>query len=227
MRKATGSLTRQYKVAAVLAFGGTFDPLHNGHLRTATDVAKLLGVAQVRLIPCGEPAHRSPPVATAAQRLKMLQLAMNGQPGFMIDTQELMRNGPSYMVDTAANLRAELGEQCCICLMMGMDAFLGLPNWHQWQKIPEYLNLVVMERPGWQGGQYKVLQSLLEQRQVTTVEALMSAPAGKILMVTVSKLAISASQIREKISTGESAEGLLPEAVLELIKAEKIYQNQA
>ncbi|VAW84634.1 Nicotinate-nucleotide adenylyltransferase [hydrothermal vent metagenome] len=214
-------------MGVVLAFGGTFDPIHNGHLRTATDVAELLGVAQVRLIPCGQPAHRSPPVATAAQRLKMLQLAVEGQAGFVIDTQELARSGPSYMVDTAANLRAELGQPCCICLMMGLDAFLGLPNWYQWQKIPEYLNLVVMERPGWQGGQHKALQSLLAQRQVTTTEALLSAPAGKILLVTVSKLAISASQIREKISTGESAEGLLPEAVLELIKTEKIYQNQA
>ncbi len=211
----------------LLAFGGTFDPIHNGHLRTATDVAELLGVAEVRLIPCGKPAHRAPPVATAAQRLKMLQLAVEDQPGFVIDTQELTRSGPSYMVDTATNLRTELGQQCCICLMMGMDAFLGLPNWHQWQKIPEYLNLVVMERPGWQGGQHKALQSLLAQRQVTTTEALLSAPAGKILLVTVSKLAISASRIRKKISAGESVDGLLPKAVLELIETEEIYRNQA
>ncbi len=210
---------------SVLIFGGTFDPVHNGHLHTATDVAELLGVNQVRLIPCGEPAHRSPPIATAAQRLKMLQLAVEGQASFVIDTQELARSGPSYMVDTAANLRSELGQQCCICLMMGMDAFLGLPNWHQWQKIPEYLNLVVMERPGWQKMQHEALQPLLERCQVPTIEALKSAPAGKILMVTVSKLAISASQIREKISAGEPVDGLLPKAVLELIETEKIYQN--
>ncbi len=208
--------------------GGTFDPVHNAHLRTANDVAELLGVEQVRLLPCGEPAHREPPVATTAQRLAMLQYAVEGQRRFIIDTQELTRKGPSYMVDTAANLRRELGGECCICLMMGMDAFLGLPGWHEWSKIPGYLNLVVVERPGWQGAlkQQKVLRMLLAQRQVYSVEALLAAPTGKILMVTVSQLPISASQIRTMIRVGESPHGLLPESVLALIEKEKIYQNQ-
>ncbi|MCF6217933.1 MAG: nicotinate-nucleotide adenylyltransferase [Gammaproteobacteria bacterium] len=213
---------------AALILGGTFDPVHNAHLRTASDVAELLGVEQVRLLPCGEPAHREQPGATAAQRLAMLQRAVHGQRRFVIDAQELARSGPSYMVDTAASLRRELGAECCICLMMGMDAFLGLPGWHEWSKVPEYLNLVVIERPGWQGAlkQQKILRMLLEQRQVHSVEALLAAPAGKILMVTVSQLPISATQIRNMISAGELPQGLLPESVLALIREQKIYQNQ-
>ncbi len=211
----------------VLILGGTFDPVHNAHLRTASDVAELLGVEQIRLLPCGEPAHREQPAATTAQRLAMLQCAVHEQPRFVIDTQELARNGPSYMVDTAANLRRELGAECCICLMMGMDAFLGLPAWHEWSKIPELINLVVVERPGWQGAlkQQRALQQLLEQRQVSTVEALLAAPAGKIWMVKVSQLPLSATQIRNMISAGESPQGLLPESVLALIREQKIYQN--
>jgi len=213
----------------VLVLGGTFDPVHNAHLSTALEVAKLLGVTQVRLIPCGDPPHRGAPGASVQQRLRMLQAALGDQPQFVIDTQELERDGPSYMVDTAANLRHQLGEQLPICLMMGMDAFLGLPSWHHWQQISEYVHIVVIARPGWQMACCEMdapLSQWLSERQVATVAELLRVPAGQIFMATVSQMDISATQIREKIAAGESPQGLLPEAVLQLIEKEKLYRNK-
>ena len=213
----------------VLILGGTFDPIHNAHLQTALDVAELLGVAQIRLIPCGDPAHRPAPGASAEQRLAMLRAAVAGDRRFLIDTQELERQGPSYMVDTAASLRRELGESVPICLMMGMDAFLGLPGWHRWSQLLDYLHLVVVERPGWQQAMCQAkpeLQQLLTDCRVKSVAEIRGSVAGKILMVEVSRMAISATGIREMIGLGESVEGLLPDAVLKLIEQQKIYQNQ-
>ena len=214
---------------AALVLGGTFDPVHNAHLNTALEVAELLGVTQVRLIPCGDPPHRGAPEASAQQRLRMLKAAVGDQPQFIIDTQELERNGPSYMVDTVANLRYQLGEQLPICLMMGMDAFLGLSSWHHWQKISEYVHIVVIARPGWQMVCCEMdapLSQWLSERQVATVAELLRAPAGHIFMATVSQMDISATQIREKIAAGEIPESLLPEVVLQLIEKEKLYRNK-
>ncbi len=212
----------------VLIQGGTFDPIHNAHLRTALDVAALLAVEQIRLIPCGDPAHRDCPGATAEQRVQMLQSAVQDQPQFVIDAQELQRGGPSYMVDTAKSLRQELGDEVSICLMMGMDAFLGLHQWHQWQQITDYLNLIVVARPHWQDEEKNMharLQDLLQQRQVATVAELLAVPTGKILMVTVSQLAISATKIREIVKCGESPKGLLPEVVIQQINDQQLYRN--
>ena len=213
----------------VLVLGGTFDPVHNAHLQTALDVAEMLGVKQIRLIPCGDPAHRPAPGATADQRAAMLQAAIAEQPRFVIDRQELERDGPSYMVDTAANLRRELGPSVSIVLMMGMDAFLGLPNWHRWQQLLSYLHLLVVERPGWQREMCQAnseLQQLLAEHQVSSVAVLNDTAAGGILMAKVSHIDISATEIRRMIAIGESCSGLLPDAVTEFIEKQKIYQNQ-
>ena len=213
----------------ILVLGGTFDPIHNAHLQTALDVAELLSAEQIRLIPCGDPAHRPAPDASAEQRLMMLQVAIAGNKRFLIDTQELERKGPSYMVDTAASLRCELGESVPICLMMGMDAFLGLPSWHCWQQLLDYLHLVVVERPGWQQAMCQAkpeLQQLLDAHRAESVQAMCTSASGRILMVAVSRMEISATGIRQRIGRGESVDGLLPDAVLKLIEQQKIYQNQ-
>lgn len=213
----------------VLVLGGTFDPIHNAHLSTALGVAAQLDVEQVRLIPCGDPPHRPAPGASVQQRLHMLQAAVKDKPQFVIDTQELARTGPSYMVDTAANLRHELGGQVPICLMMGMDAFLGLSSWHRWQHLADYVHIVVMARPGWQMVREKMDAALVQWlagRVVETVAQLLSKPSGYVLMTTVSQLNISATQIREKISAGQPIQGLLPEAVQRLIETEKLYRNK-
>ncbi|PKM45740.1 MAG: nicotinic acid mononucleotide adenylyltransferase [Gammaproteobacteria bacterium HGW-Gammaproteobacteria-1] len=203
--------------------GGTFDPVHFGHLRPALELLETLGLAEVRLIPCGQPPHRSPPRAAAAARLAMLELALAGQPGLRVDTRELERPGPSYMVDTLASLRAELGPTP-LCLLLGTDALLGLPGWHRWQELVQLAHLVVMHRPGWElSAAPAPLAQLLAAQRVQDPAALTAQPAGAILFQPVTQLEISATAIRAMIAAGHSPRYLLPEAVWEWIRANELY----
>ena len=129
-------------------FGGTFDPIHYGHLRTAFELLQALRLGELRFMPAGNPPHREQPMASAEQRVAMVRAATAGQPGFTVDDRETRREGPSYSVDTLAGLRAEHPTRP-LCLIVGMDAFLGLPKWHQWQDILKLAHLVVAHRPGW------------------------------------------------------------------------------
>ncbi len=129
-------------------FGGTFDPVHNGHLRTALEVAELLAFDELRLVPASVPPHRGAPLATAAERLRMLQLAADAHPGFVVDDRELVRGGASYTIDTLRSLRAELGETVRLCLIVGMDAFAAIDTWKEWRALGDHAHIVVVQRPG-------------------------------------------------------------------------------
>lgn len=129
--------------------GGTFDPIHFGHLRTALDVVEDLNLQQLRFIPCGEPPHRDQPHASPAQRLAMVQLAIASESRFMVDAREIQRGGPSYMVETLESLRQELGEQQSLGLIVGLDAFAALDSWYRWQDLIDLAHLIIMTRPGW------------------------------------------------------------------------------
>ena len=133
----------------ICILGGTFDPVHFGHLRPALDVQQTLGVEKVWLLPCGLPPHRARPGLSAAQRLELLELAIDAEDGLAIDGRELQRDGPSYMVDTLESLRVEAGEQP-VCLALGVDALAQLDSWHRWRDILSLCHLVVMQRPGGQ-----------------------------------------------------------------------------
>jgi len=205
-------------------YGGTFDPIHYGHLRPALDVYQALPFSEIRFVPCGQPPHRDTPLTDAAHRLAMLRMALASQPTFKVDDRELHRKGPSYMVDTLTELRAECGEQA-LSLIIGFDAFLGLESWHQWQAIPELAHIVVTHRPGWQQSNIEArpaLQQLVERRQMQG-ELLSRQPAGGLVFVPVTQLAISSTQIRELIGAGKDPHYLLPDNVYELIKQEKLY----
>ncbi|MDP2325634.1 MAG: nicotinate (nicotinamide) nucleotide adenylyltransferase, partial [Gammaproteobacteria bacterium] len=139
--------TRQQPIGI---FGGTFDPVHTGHLRTAHEFLAGLGLAEVRFIPSRLPPHRPPTVAPEALRLRMLEAALDGLPDFRVDDRELRRPGPSYMVDTLTSLRAEVGSQP-LCLLLGLDAYLGIPAWHRFRELPELAHIVVARRPGFAG----------------------------------------------------------------------------
>jgi nicotinate-nucleotide adenylyltransferase len=130
--------------------GGTFDPVHYGHLRTAYELMEAVDFAEVRFLPAGIPPHRDAPHADAPTRLAMVRAAIEGEPRFIVDDRELRREGPSYSVDTLLDLRAEHPHRS-LCLMVGMDAFLGLPQWHQWRRILQLAHIVVAHRPGWRG----------------------------------------------------------------------------
>ena len=204
-------------------FGGTFDPVHYGHLRPALEVQEALELNEIRFIPAGQPPHRDLPHATTQQRLSMLRAAIDAQPGFVIDEREVRREGPSYMVDTLASLRDELG-QVPLCLILGYDAFLGLPRWHQWQRLIELSHLVITHRPGWNHDDLdETLQNLMEQHEIAP-ERMARQAAGGLIFVPVTQLDISASGIREQIRAGQDIRYLLPDPVYEMIKEQQLYR---
>lgn len=208
---------------AVGILGGTFDPVHFGHLRAALEMQEALGLAEVRLLPCGQPPHRVLPRACAADRLAMLELALAGQSALRVDRRELERSGPSYMVDTLTSLRAELGASP-LCLLLGSDAFLGLPQWHRWQELLPLAHLVVLQRPGWRLDSVPTpLAEMLAAHRLTAAAELRLRPAGGILLQPVTPLDISATAIRALIAAGRSPRYLLPDAVWDYIHRRGLY----
>ncbi len=205
--------------------GGTFDPIHTGHLRFAEEVATLLDISEVRLVPAGQPPHRSPPLVSPEHRLVMAHMATSGNPILRVDGREVHRNGPSYTVTTLEEIRAEIGDRP-LCLLLGADAFFGLPYWHRWQDIFKLAHIVVASRPG-----YKLtstlpigLQPIWEQSFTDQVSDLSTKPAGLIYHQKITSLDISANSIRELIKQGISARYLLPESVLEYIHKNTLYR---
>lgn len=208
-------------------FGGTFDPVHFGHLRPALELKEQLGLESVHLVPCHIPPHRGEPHATAAQRRAMLELAIAGEPGLLLDGRELARPGPSYMVDTLRSLRAEFGATRPLCLIIGGDAFLGLPSWYHWQELIRLAHIVVAHRPGWvldEASLNGALRQLLQQHQLLEASQLCAAPAGGVLLHSVTPLAISATGIRQQVAAGGSARYLLPQPVWDYIRQHNLYR---
>ncbi len=203
--------------------GGTFDPVHFGHLRIALELYQDLELDHVRLLPCARPPHRHAPRAAARHRLRMLELAMAGESAFVLDTREHQRPGPSYMVDTLESLRRELGARP-LCLIVGSDAFEGLDTWHQWQRIPELAHVIIAHRPGWRLARGQGVAAALAGRFTTDPVQLRASSAGRILPWPVSQLAISASAIREQIGAGKSPRYLLPDPVWHYIQQHHLYE---
>ncbi len=204
-------------------FGGTFDPVHYGHLRPALEVQQALRLNEIRFIPAGQPPHRDTPHATVSQRLSMLRAAIDDQPGFVVDERETQRQGPSYMVDTLDSLREEFG-QVSLYLILGYDAFLGLPAWHAWHRLIELAHLVITHRPGWNHDDLDVvLQNLVQQHEMTDAQMANQA-AGGLTFVPVTQLDISATTIREQIHAGQDIRYLLPDPVYRMIYMQKLYR---
>ncbi|MCR4347024.1 MAG: nicotinate-nucleotide adenylyltransferase [Sulfuricaulis sp.] len=205
--------------------GGTFDPVHYGHMRPAQEVLRALDLAEVRIIPAAHPPHRRPPLATVDQRLRMVELAVAEFPGLRVDDREIRRGGPSYTVLTLESLREEFSERP-LCLLLGLDAFDGIGTWHQWQRLPELAHFIVMTRPGWNIPAGVTLPSWARGRLARTAGDLAQASAGRIYFQTVTPQDISATHIRESIARGEAVDGLLPPAVLDYLRANRIYLNR-
>lgn len=206
--------------------GGTFDPIHYGHLRPAAEASRRLGLDLLRVIPASDPPHRHRPVARAEQRLRMVELAIPEFPGFIADDRELRRAGPSYTVPTLESLRAEIGDMP-LCLLLGVDAFLGLHTWHQWTRLPELAHLVVLSRPGWPLPLPEALPEWARAR-LDDVAALRTLPAGRLVLLEGASLDISATRIRDMIARGESPPAdWLPAPVWSYIRSHGIYRSQA
>ncbi|MEO8810233.1 MAG: nicotinate-nucleotide adenylyltransferase [Rhodanobacter sp.] len=189
-------------------FGGTFDPIHLGHLCVAWEASELLH-ADVLMVPAGTPPHRPPPMASAPQRLAMLQVALRDQTRLIPDARELSRSGPSYTVDTLAELRAEHGDRPLV-LLLGADAFAGLSGWHDWRRLFELAHVGVLSRPGVQAPLPDVLKHEAADRWLDDASTLHSEPAGRVIALPVTPLEISATRIRELLAAGREPRYQLP-----------------
>ncbi|SFI86229.1 nicotinate-nucleotide adenylyltransferase [Pseudomonas guineae] len=204
--------------------GGTFDPVHIGHLRSAVEVAEVLLLDELRLIPSARPPHRSAPQVSAMDRLAMVELALAGAAVLQVDDRELKRDKPSYSIDTLESLRAELADDDQLLLILGWDAFCGLPGWQRWDELLEHCHILVLQRPDADSEAPEALRNLLAARSVSDPSAL-SGPSGQIAFIWQTPLAVSATQIRALLASGKSARFLVPDAVLAYIHAHGLYRG--
>lgn len=208
---------------AIAIFGGTFDPVHYGHLRAAAEVSEKLQVSDFRLMPAGQPPHRDRTEAAACHRLAMLELALAPYPDLTVDEHEVRREGPSYMVETLATIRAEAGE-VPIILCLGQDAANVLNKWHRWRELFDLAHLVVMKRPRSRPRYPQSVSELIKSRRVRRTEQLMTEPAGKVHHLEVTQLAISSTDIRKQLASSRDPRFLLPATVLAYIRKHGLYR---
>jgi len=210
-------------------FGGTFDPLHVGHLRLAIEAREALGLAEVCFIPAGKPALRDAPVGSAADRLAMVTRTLAAMPGFGVDATEVRdaanRSGPSYTIDTLDRQRRQHGPERPLVLLLGADAFGRLESWHRWRELFALAHVAVATRPGHElkaGG--PALDAEFRERLGAAAD-LRSAPAGRIVPFAITGLEISASDIRRRLAAGLDVRHLVPDAVLDYIDSHLLYRT--
>ena len=206
----------------IAILGGTFDPIHNGHLRVAWEASERLDCT-VRMMPANVPPHRTQPVASPSQRAEMVRIALAGQSRLVLDDRELHRGGPSYTVDTLRELRAEVGDEEPIALLLGADAFAGLPSWHEWHALFELAHIVMLTRGG---EEYPVPDALATEvvGRLGDAARMHSAAFGYVAEMPVTPLAISATRIRDGLRGGCEARFLMPERVADYIAANGLYR---
>jgi nicotinate-nucleotide adenylyltransferase len=221
----------QQVVRPIGILGGTFDPIHHGHLRIAQEALEQCNLAQVRFTPCGTPPHRPAPLASAKSRWEMVRLALNGHPDFVVDVREVFRTDPCYTVDTLAGLRAELGLQQSLCLILGGDAFMQLHTWHEWKRLFELAHIVVLQRAGGlplgnaMNSADAALQSEYRARLAPGSSALHEAPNGTIFVADMPALEISSTDIRRRCAEGKSIRYLVADAVANYINTNSLYRT--
>lgn len=208
--------------APIGVFGGTFDPIHYGHLRTGFELREVLGLRELRWIPVGDPGHREAPLAPATLRLEMVRAAIANQPGFVVDDREVRRSGRSYSIDTLTELRREEGATPLV-LVLGMDAFLGFTSWHRWRDILALAHLVIAHRPGWLRPTAGPLATLLQERSTSDPYRLHDTPAGLLHVHAVTQLEISSTELRDIVTSGRDPRFLVPEPVRRIIRETGCY----
>ena len=227
MTATVGRMSLRKAPTPIALLGGTFDPIHFGHLRLAEELAESLNIDQVRLIPAGQPPHRGQPRAAAQHRLEMVRRAIAGNPRFVLDEREIRRDAPSYSVDTLTALRAELPRGTPLVLLMGADAFLGLTTWHEWRRLFELAHIAVAQRPGFSGAWDDALPDPLRRLLFTLrgehAGEILEKPAGRVFLQNITQLDISASQIRDRALRGRSLRYLLPDAVIDYLNENRLY----
>jgi nicotinate-nucleotide adenylyltransferase len=220
----------RFPVLAVL-YGGTFDPVHNGHLGVARHARDILR-AQIRLMPAADPPHKGPTHADAAQRAEMLALAVDDEPGLRVDLRELRRSGPSYTVDTLRELRADAGPNAPWAILVGADSFRAFDAWHRWRELFALAHIVVAERAGGAIDPVRALRETLppvvaaeaEARWTENVQDLHAQPAGRMFALRQPLFPESASDLRRRIAEGRPWRNQVPPAVADYILAHGLYR---
>lgn len=212
----------QQPYEAIGILGGTFDPIHLGHLRMAIELYEALNLTRVHIIPCYQPVHRKLPVASPEQRFAMVKCAVSDEPALYADDREIKRQGPSYMIDTILDLRKEF-PNTALCLLAGIDAFLGFLSWHKFQDILDNVHLIVAHRPNYQLPSTGLIAELLKTRMHHEIDYLHKHLAGGIFLRPITSLEISASDIRKQFAMGRNPRYLLPDNVYNYIKQHGTY----
>lgn len=205
-------------------FGGTFDPIHYGHLRTAFEMLQALRFAAVRFVPSGDPPHRGRTYAPVALRLEMVRAATANEPSFIVDDCEVKRAGPSYSVDTLAAMRQQYPTSS-LSLIVGMDAFLGLTRWSRWEEILGYAHIVVAHRPGWRAPDIGPLGELITEHGTHRIDDLHERISGHIYIHAVTQLEISSTEIRDLVVAGRDPRFLMPDVVRDIIVKSHCYKT--
>lgn len=204
----------------ICLFGGTFDPVHYGHLKPLNELQQYLAADAVHVLPASVPPHRPAPLASSEQRQTMLQLALREYPGFILDSRELERSGPSWTVFTLQSFRQQYPD-ASLCLVMGSDAFDGLSSWYHWQQIPQLANIIVIERAGMKTAKRP---DWATEHLVRDVDSLRESKSSSILFVSLKGYDISATEIRQRIAHKLDVTGMLPDKVIDYIRQNGIYQ---
>lgn len=207
---------------AIGILGGTFDPIHFGHLRMALELYEALDLAKVHIMPCYQPMHRKQPVASPEQRLAMVERAVSTEPALFADAREIKRKGPTYTIDSLLEMRSEFVDTP-LCLLVGIDAFLGFLSWHRFQEILEFTHIIVAHRPHYQLPNTGRIADLIKERLQHEIAYIHENQAGSILFRPITALEISATDIRKQIAMGRNPRYLLPEGVYEYIKQHGTY----
>lgn len=202
--------------------GGTFDPIHNGHIRMAVESCEALGLTSLTLVPAADPPHRDEPQVSAARRLAMVMESVRDIPQLKVDGRELKRSGKSYSFDTACEFRAQVGAETSLTMIMGADAFLGFTSWYRWQEFLGILNILVLARPGWAWPEQGDLATWMSKHRVQ-VNTLSEQTCGGVAFLSSRLLDISASDIRQRLRAGLSIDGLVPDCVRHYIAQHKLY----
>jgi nicotinate-nucleotide adenylyltransferase len=205
-------------------YGGTFDPIHYGHLRTAFELLQELDLAEVRFVPSANPPHRGAPLTSADLRLRMVEAAIAEVPGFVCDRRELERHGLSYTFDTLATFRAEYPDRP-LCLLLGMDAFLNLPQWYRWRELFDLAHIVVAHRPGWRAPEIGTLGELVRERRAEAGD-LRRSLAGGLHVRPVTQLEISSTDLRASLRAGLDPQFLMPDSVRQIINHTECYAEK-
>ena len=207
----------------VVIFGGTFDPIHHGHLRTALEIKEQLQVDRVCLIPTGNPVHKRSTQASATQRLKMIEAALEVEPSLEVSDIEQRADMDGYTISTVAHIRENIGASHPLVTVMGMDSFLSLPSWNRWLDLLDYTHLLVVARPGYRCDLTGELKAYYDAHASESVDDLSRYSSGKILIQELTPVDISATSVRNIIKSGKSPRFLLPDSVWDFIKSERLY----